>query len=80
MAGEPEKINVNEANLEVLKSLPGMSEMAAGKVIAYRGRHGALMNVEHFCQVAGLSPEAADDLRGRIVVRYDGYEGYLPKG
>lgn len=52
--GNIERININTADQETLKLLPGISEQEAKNIIAYREENGGFQNIEEIVQVKDI--------------------------
>lgn len=65
-AGQP--ININTASLSELEKLPGIGEVLAGRILAYRKEHGPFRRVEHLMMVRGLSDRKFREIRSRVTI------------
>lgn len=59
----PEKINVNTADAEALRKLPGVGPYYAGRIVAYRDEHGPFEKPEDLTAVRGIGPKTVEKLR-----------------
>ena len=60
--------NINKANLEVLKSLPGIGESTALKILEYREVHGKFKNIEELKNVSGIGDAKYNLIKNQICV------------
>jgi competence protein ComEA len=65
---EPQKININRAEAWLLEALPGIGEVRAQAVVAYREQHGAFNDVSGIVEAAALSLSDYEKLKGLITV------------
>ena len=56
-------VNVNSADAEALKTLPGIGDAKAAAIIAYRSEHGAFASVDDLANVSGIGPATVEKLR-----------------
>jgi competence protein ComEA len=59
-------LNINTASAAELDELPGIGEVIAERIVAYRERHGAFSSIEELAEVSGISERMVDDLRPLI--------------
>jgi len=50
------KINLNEADVQALESLPGIGEKLATAIVDYRQAHGAFKDIEELKDIKGIYP------------------------
>jgi competence ComEA-like helix-hairpin-helix protein len=62
------RINVNQASLEELKSLPGIGESTARSILEYRKKNPPFRRVEELMIIKGISRNRLEKLRGLICV------------
>lgn len=62
-------VNINAATAQELEALPGIGPVLAGRIIAYRARHGPFRRLEDLLQVQGIGPGLLRRLRD--AVRFD---------
>jgi competence protein ComEA len=65
---ESERININTATAAELDELPGIGEVLAARIVAYREEHGPFESVDALAQVDGISIAMVDDIRSLITV------------
>lgn len=62
------KININSATAEQLEQLPGVGEVTAANILAWRERNGPFTAVEQLREVDGIGERRLAQLRDRVVV------------
>ncbi len=62
-------INVNTASKEALMSLPGIGEVKATRIIAFRQERGGLTSVEQLLLVDGIGPGTLEAIRALISIQ-----------
>jgi len=60
-------ININQAPLEVLITLPGIGPVTAEKIISYREEH-TFTRIEEIQKVPGIGPSTYEDIKMYITV------------
>lgn len=69
-AGSPARvIDLNTATAADLQTLPGIGPVLAGRIIAYRTRHGPFQRVEDLLQVEGIGARLLQHLRSTVIVQ-----------
>ena len=63
---EVDKININSASVTEIEKLPGVGEVLAGRIIAYREEHGPFRRVEHLMMVRGISERKFREIKQLI--------------
>lgn len=61
-------VNINSATVEQLKTLPGIGDVTAGKIVADREANGPFGSVEELTRVAGIGEKKLEALSGLICV------------
>jgi competence protein ComEA len=61
-------LNLNEATQEALESLPGIGEVKAAAIIAYRDLIGGFTAVDELIYVHGIGPATLDSIRDYLVI------------
>ena len=57
------RININKATAEELEALPGVGEVIAGRIVAYREENGPFRSADDLIHVEGIADRAIDDMR-----------------
>ena len=60
------RVNINTADLETLKTLPGIGETRAQDILAFREKNGAFSKTEDLMQVPGIKEGTYNKLKDRI--------------
>lgn len=63
-----EKININTATLEQLKTLPGIANAKAQAIITYRETNGSFKTIEDIRKVNGISETTYNNIKDYITV------------
>ena len=61
-------VNINTADAEMLKTLPGIGEAKAADIIAYREEHGAFSSIEDIKNVSGIGESIYNRISSGITV------------
>lgn len=61
-------ININTASIPELESLPGIGPDKAGKIVAYRTKHGPFERIEEIENVSGIGPVTFEKIKALICV------------
>ncbi len=62
-------ININTASLEELKTLPGVGDTIAKRIIEYRKSHGGFKDVNELLNVKGIGQKRFQKIKEKITVR-----------
>jgi len=62
------KININKADIEKLKSLPGVGDALAQRIITYRNENGKFKSIEDLKNVSGIGNKKYDSLKEYIEI------------
>lgn len=66
---QPSLININTADEEALKKLPGIGESRAKAILKYRKEHGAFAGTKDLLSVPGISETTWEQFKDLITVR-----------
>jgi competence protein ComEA len=58
-----ERININTGTADALEALPGVGEVTAARIIAYREQYGPFRSVDDLIHVQGISDRTIDGFR-----------------
>ena len=61
-------ININLAAQAELESLPGIGEVRAGQIIAYRQENGFFTSIDQIQKVPGIGPKIFENIQANITV------------
>lgn len=62
------KLNLNTATAEELMTLPGIGEVLAGRIVAYREAHGSFSSIDELAQVEGIGEKRIDAIRDYVTL------------
>ena len=63
------QVNINTATVEELTHLPGVGEVLAERIVAYREAHGAFRTAEELLEVDGIGESKFADIKDWIVLK-----------
>lgn len=61
-------LNINTANEEQLRQLPGIGPVTATAIVEYREQNGNFGSVDDLVKVRGVGPRTLENLRDQIKV------------
>lgn len=64
----PKLVNLNTATAAELKSLPGIGDVLAGRIVEYREANGPFRTVDQLHEVRGVSAKLVENLRPLVTV------------
>lgn len=64
----PALVNVNAAGPEELETLPGIGEVLAAAIVAYREEHGPFTSVDQLIDVSGIGEVTLEEIRELVTV------------
>lgn len=67
-AGLPQRIDINRAEPWLLQALPGIGEVRAQAIVAYRDEHGPFRRIEELVKVSGIGPLTFEKIKDSITV------------
>ena len=62
------KVDLNNATIDELCLLPGVSEITAQKIIDYREKEGPFRKVEDLCNISGISQGKLEQIQDFITI------------
>lgn len=62
------KVNINQATVEELATLPRVGPVLAGKIVAFRSEHGPFASVDELDAVDGIGPKMLESLLPFVTV------------
>lgn len=65
-------LNLNEATQEALESLPGIGEVKASAIIAYRDLIGGFTSIDELIYVNGIGPATLESIRDYLIIEPQG--------
>ena len=65
---QPQKINLNRAEVWLLEALPGIGETLAQRIIAYRQQNGPFNNINELIKVEGIGTATYEKIKHLITV------------
>jgi len=65
------KIDLNTASIAELIRLPGIGEVLAGRIIAYREEHGRFTSIDGLLAVSGIGPKVLEEIRDQASIDAD---------
>ena len=68
-AEEVKKIDINNADIEELKILPGVGPVIAKRIIEYRKIHGRFNTIEEIMKVKGIGKKKFKEMKDMITVK-----------
>jgi len=64
--GQPQQININRATVAELKTLPGVGEATAKRIVAYRTKNPPFRRIEELLIIRGISRNRLEQIRNKI--------------
>jgi len=62
------KVDLNTASIVELVRLPGIGEVLAGRIIAYREEHGRFTTLDGLVAVSGIGPKVLEEIRDQVTI------------
>ncbi len=63
-----DKLDLNQADTEMLTTLPGIGPKTAEKITAYREANGPFRSVEDLLNIKGIGPEKLEKIRMMVTL------------
>ena len=67
--GQDGKVNINRASKEELKTIPGVGDVTAQKIIDYREKNGDFSSIEDLKKVGRIGDKTIEKIKDKIEVR-----------
>lgn len=67
-AAEVAKVNINAATAKELQGLPGVGQVTAERIIAYRTEKGKFRSPDDLLKVKGVGKKSLEKIRGLISI------------
>ena len=67
------KVNVNTADVAELTRLPGIGDVLAARIVAYRVAHGPFRTLDDLVSVKGIGPSTLNGFRDLATVSDEGH-------
>jgi competence ComEA-like helix-hairpin-helix protein len=64
---QPQKVNLNRADIWLLQALPGIGESRARLIVDYRNKHGPYRSVDDLLHIEGFSESLVEKIRSYTV-------------
>lgn len=64
-----EKININAATKEELKTIPGVGDVTSQKIIDYREKNGDFKTIEDLKKIGGFGDKSLEKVKDKIDIR-----------
>jgi len=65
---EPQKVDINRADVWLLESLPGIGETLAQRIVDYRQRNGPFSNTDELLKISGIGTNNYEEIKHLITV------------
>ncbi|MBI2287686.1 MAG: ComEA family DNA-binding protein [Chloroflexi bacterium] len=65
---EPQKIDINRADVWLLKALPGIGDTLAQRIVDYRLQNGLFLNIRQLLKVDGIGTTTYERIKDLITV------------
>ncbi len=65
---QPQKVDINRAEVWLLKALPGIGNTLAQRIVDHRNQNGAFRNIYELIKVEGIGPATYDEIKDLIIV------------
>lgn len=67
--GQDGKVNINIASKEELKTVPGIGDVTAQKILDYREKNGRFSSMEDLKKLGGIGDKTLEKMKDKIEVR-----------
>ena len=65
---DAKEIDLNTASIEELVRLPGIGQVLAGRIVAYREEHGRFASIDELIAVSGIGPVVLEEIRTLVTI------------
>jgi len=66
---EPQRVDINRAEVWLLEALPGIGEILAQRIVDYRQQNGPFRNTGELMKVAGIGAATYQQIKDLVTVR-----------
>lgn len=73
-------VDINSADIEALRLLPGVGTKTAEAIIAERQKKGKFASIKDIQKVRGIGEQKFEALKGYITIKKDGLKGQVGRG
>jgi competence ComEA-like helix-hairpin-helix protein len=63
---EPDRLNLNQADIAALTELPGIGPTLAGRIVEHRQQVGSFVSLDDLTQIQGIGSALVEQLRGLV--------------
>lgn len=64
-----ETVQLNQATMEQLQTLPGVGPALAERIVAYRNEHGPFKSIDQLVEVKGIGQRKLETFRDRLTLK-----------
>lgn len=68
---QPELIDINTADVDLLSTLPGIGPTLAQRIVDYRDTYGPFFYIEDIMNVDGIGPDTFENIKDLIMTGYE---------
>ena len=68
LGADPEQVDINNASISELETIPGIGPAMAGRIIEYRNQNGSFKSIEDLINVKGIGDATFNKMKDKIRV------------